>query len=96
MPDQQEIHKVPKQWICNVANSILKNIFQDWVKQQVDIWNRTVTEKKDMIIQMDPEIAAAFFTSTKVSRKWYKTHFIDKVFHYSSTWSWSQLVEVGK
>ena len=69
MPDQQEIHKVPKQWLCNVANSILKNIFSDWVKKQVEIRNRKITEEKDMLIEMDPEIAAAFAASTKVSRK---------------------------
>ncbi len=69
MPDQQEIHKVPKQWLANVANSILKNIFSDWVKHQVEIRNRAVTEKKDMLIEMDPEIAAAFAASTKVSGK---------------------------
>ena len=69
MPDAQEIHKVPKQWLCNVANSILKNIFSDWVKDQVETRNETVKSKKNMMIQMDPEIAAAFATSTKVSSK---------------------------
>ena len=70
MPDSQEIHKVPKQWIANVANSILKNIFSDWVKAQVEARNETVKSKKNMMIQMDPEIAAAFAASSKVSRKY--------------------------
>ena len=71
MPDAQEIHKVPKQWIANVANSILKNIFSDWVKAQVESRNETVRSKKNMMIQMDPEIAAAFAASSKVSRKYF-------------------------
>ena len=69
MPDPQEIHKVPKQWLCNVANSILKNQFSDWVKRQVEVRNEAVKSKKNMMIQMDPEIAAAFAASSKVSRK---------------------------
>ena len=72
MPDQQEIHKVPKQWLCNVANSILKNQFSDWVKRQVEVRNEAVKSKKNMMIQMDPEIAAAFAASSKVSRKCYQ------------------------
>ena len=69
MPDAQEIHKVPKQWLCNVANSILKNVFSDWVKAKIEVRNETVKQKKSMMIEMDPELAAAFAASTKVSRK---------------------------
>ena len=54
-----------------MANSILKNIFSDWVKTQVEARNETVKSKKNMMIQMDPEIAAAFAASSKVSRKYY-------------------------
>ena len=72
MPDAQEIHKVPKQWLCNIANSILKDQFSDWVKSQVELRNENVKSKKNMMIQMDPELAAAFAASSKVSRKcWY-------------------------
>ena len=69
MPDAQEIHKVPKQWLCNIANSILKDTFAEWVKGQVEVRNEAVKSKKNMMIQMDPEIAAAFAASSKVSRK---------------------------
>ena len=33
LPDEVEIHKTPKQWIVNVAASVLEDTFTDWVKQ---------------------------------------------------------------
>ena len=31
LPDAIEIHKVSKEWVCNVVATILKNIFTDWL-----------------------------------------------------------------
>ena len=64
-----EIHKTPKQWIVNVAASVLGNVYTDWVKSQVEARNAKVTKEKDLMISMDPEVAAAFERSTAVSRK---------------------------
>ena len=69
LPDQVEIHKTPKQWIVNVAASVLGDVFTDWVKGQVEARNAKVTKEKDLMISMDPEVAAAFERSTAVSRK---------------------------
>ena len=33
MPDRKEIHKVSREWICNVIATVMKNVFTDWVKQ---------------------------------------------------------------
>ena len=32
-PVKQEIRKLPKQWIANVAYSVLGDDFSDWVKE---------------------------------------------------------------
>ena len=69
LPDEVEIHKTPKQWIVNVAASVLEDTFTDWVKQQIEARNAKVTKEKDMLIAMDPEVEAAFQRSTAVSRK---------------------------
>ena len=69
LPDGNEIQKVPKQWIANVCHSVLKNIFADWVKEQVAQRNDKLLQEKGLIIEMDPEIAAAFQASTKQSGK---------------------------
>ena len=43
--------------------------FKMWVYQQMEERNALMTEKKEMMIAMDPEMAAKFEASTHVSRK---------------------------
>ena len=49
--------------------SVLGDVYTDWVKAQVEARNAKVTKEKDLMISMDPEVAAAFERSTAVSRK---------------------------
>ena len=69
-PVKQEIRKLPKQWIANVAYSILEDEFSDWVKAQIEARNEHVAQKGDLFIELDPDVAAAFAASTAVSRKY--------------------------
>ena len=69
MPDRIEIHKVSREWICNIVATVLKNRFTDWVDEQIEIRNEEVREKKDMNIELDEDVAAAFNASTSVSCK---------------------------
>ena len=69
LPDPKEIPKVPKQWIANVCHTLLKNVFSDWVKEQVEERNKGLLVKKELLIDVDPEIAKAFRASTKTSGK---------------------------
>ena len=39
LPDGKELTKTPKQWIGNVCASVLKNVFTDWIKTQVETRN---------------------------------------------------------
>jgi len=70
MPDPVEIPKIGRDWICNIVATVLGDVFSAWVKEQVEERNAHVTTKKNLMIAMDPEIAAAFHASTKVSRKY--------------------------
>lgn len=69
LPDAIEIHKVSKEWVCNVVATILKNIFTDWLMGKVNKRNERVVDKGEMNIEMDPDVAAAFHASTAVSCK---------------------------
>ena len=69
LPDLQELDKVSRGWICNVCATVLEEDFTDWVTAQVKIRNMEVVENKELNIEMDPEIFAAFQASTAVSRK---------------------------
>ena len=69
LPDSRELHKVSREWICNIVATVLKNIFTDWVREQIEERNEELTLKKGLDIELDEDIAAAFHASTAVSRK---------------------------
>ena len=79
---------MPKQWLANVCNSVLKDVFKQWVKNQVDERNQKLAVEKGIMIEVDPEIAEAFRNSTKVSRKYQTQHNKRYIYPYSSTWKW--------
>ena len=68
-PDRQELHKISREWICNVIATVLGSTFTDWVGEQIQARNEEVTDKKEMNIELDEDIAAAFKASTSVSRE---------------------------
>ena len=60
LPEEKEIPKCPKQWIVNVAFAVVQDPFGHWVKSQIDARNHKVAVDKDLFIDMDPDVAAAF------------------------------------
>ena len=69
LPVDKEIPKAPKQWLINVAYSGIGDDFSVWVKKKVEARNAKVTKEKNLMVDMDPEILAAFQASTHISRK---------------------------
>ena len=69
LPDKKELFKVSREFICNVCATVLKNIFTDSIKEQIEERNEEMKEKKDMNIELDLDIAAAFHASSSVSRR---------------------------
>ena len=67
LPDELDLVKVPKQFIVNVCAAVLGNEFRNWVHHQVQERNAVMCAKKEMMISMDPEMAAKFRASTHVS-----------------------------
>ena len=56
--------------VCHpVGNSLAGDDFRVWVSQQVKNRNDRVAEKNDLMIELDPEIAAAFGESANISSK---------------------------
>ena len=68
-PDDQEFHKVSRDWLFNVCASVLKTTFTDWVKERCDERHEVIKEKDDMNIEFDPDVADAFRASNAVSGK---------------------------
>ena len=69
LPDDPDLAKVPKQWLINVCATVIGDPFRNWVKQQKEESNALMAEKKELMIAMDPVMAAKFQASTHVSRK---------------------------
>lgn len=61
---------MPKQWIVNVCAAVIGDDFRAWVAQQIEERNSLMAEKKEIMIQMDPVMAAKFSASTHVSCKY--------------------------
>ena len=69
LPDQPDIQKVPKQWIVNVCAAVIGADFKEWVAEQVEDRNAVMAQQKEVMISMDPVMAAKFAASIHVSRK---------------------------
>ena len=69
LPDEADLPKVPKQWIVNVCVAVLGEVFKKWVQEQVEDRNALMDEKKEIMIAMDPVMAAKFSASSHVSCK---------------------------
>ena len=68
-PIAKELLKLPRQWIINVAVTVVGEPFRAWVKEQISARNIKVATEKDLNISLDPEIAACFRASNAVSCK---------------------------
>ena len=60
LPDKQEIHKISREWICNIFASVLKNIFTEWVRAKIEERNIEMIEKKELNIELDADVADCF------------------------------------
>ena len=63
-PDQKDVAKLPRQWVVNVVNTVVGTPFSDWVKEQIDARNQKLASDHNLMIALDPDIAAAFRAST--------------------------------
>lgn len=69
LPDPQDIPKLPRQFILNVAFTVIQKPFADWVHNICNTRHHTMAEKKDLLIKLDPEVAKAFHQSQAISSK---------------------------
>ena len=71
MPIVKEVFRLPRQFIINVAFSIIGDPFKEWVTEEVKMRNAKVTKEKDMLIAMDPTVYQAYQNSTAISCKFH-------------------------
>ena len=69
LPEDRDMHKVPRQWLINVAYTIIGDSFATWIKESIEQRNEELAKKQKLLIEMDPDIAAAFNSSVNISSK---------------------------
>ena len=70
LPDMQEIPRLPKDFLANVAFTVVQGPFGNWVKQMITARNAKLATDQQLNIEVDPELADAFQNSTSVSSKY--------------------------
>ena len=70
LPDDRDLHRLPRQWVINVIYTVVGDSFQDWVNERIEQRNSKVAEDDNKMIEVDPEIAAAFNASNYISGKY--------------------------
>ena len=45
LPDKRDIHKVPRQWIVNVAYTVMGAEFELWVEERIATRNKEIAKK---------------------------------------------------
>jgi len=68
--DKKEMLKLPRSYIANVIYTQVGQPFQDWANKRIKERNEKIVQDRDMTINMDPEVAAIFRSSTAVSGKY--------------------------
>ena len=71
LPEDRDMHKVPRQWLINVAYTVIGEPFSTWVKDEISSRNEELAKKQKLLIDMDPEIAKAFHDSVNISSRFY-------------------------
>ena len=66
-PDKRDIYKLPRQFILNTVYTMKGLLFHKWVQEKIAERNEMIEKKADLMICMDPQIAAAFNKSTMIS-----------------------------
>jgi hypothetical protein len=69
LPEERDLHRLPRQFIVNIIFTIVQDPFKVWVKERIKARNDTVAENRSLLISLDPEIAAAFRNSVNISSK---------------------------
>ena len=69
LPDEQDRHRIPRQWAINVFQSVAGKPFAAWATDTMQQRNQKHVEKHNLMIAMDPEVAEIFAKSTSVSSK---------------------------
>ena len=69
LPDELDWHRLPRQWLINVCNTVIGKPFAEWINATIEKRNDDMAQKHDLLVEMDPDIAEVFANSKSISSK---------------------------
>jgi len=66
-PEESEIMRLPRNYICNLIHSVVRDPFRAWVGEMIKQRNTNVVEKFDLAVKVEPEILKAIKNSGYIS-----------------------------
>jgi hypothetical protein len=63
LPEEDEFKRLPRQWLINVAYTIIGTAFSDWAQERIEARNKKLVEVQKLAIDIDPEILRCFHAS---------------------------------
>ena len=69
LPEPEDFRHLPRQWLINVAYTLVDRPFADWASSIVESRNQRLIAKQQLAIDIDPEILRCFNASSNVSSK---------------------------
>ena len=70
LPDERDLHRLPRQWVISVIYTVVGQPFSDWLEGRMQARNEKLAAEGNKMIEVDPAIAACFAASTNISGKW--------------------------
>ena len=64
-----EWNRLPRQYLLNLATTVVGRPFEKWISQQVETRNAKVAQDQNLMVDLDPDVYEAFVNSTHVSSK---------------------------
>ena len=60
---EREVNKLPRSYVANIIYTIIGDDFKKWVNKQIKVRNDKIRDEQNIVIEMDPEVAAIFKAS---------------------------------
>lgn len=71
--EPREVLKLPRDYVANIIHTLVGDPFVVWVQAQIEARNAKIASERDMMIDLDPQIASLFNSSTAVSGRFTRT-----------------------
>ena len=67
LPIEKETLRMPREYVINVLYSVIGTDFKTWIRAQIKERNLAAVEKRDQMVELDPDVALALQQSTQKS-----------------------------